>query len=227
VVSPCVELTKVRAAVERFDALYGESERALWCLSRHCRTPLLEGRNAPEVEALVWTIKSWWGVQGVATATKPAIAAALASVKWSAELFEPTVRVPALAATRASDLAAEVVARSQELGAARREYSLISKALHWLLPWRIPVYDSFVRKSMGVPLDWDHPRAYAQLALHLFAEVRGLDEAESTWMGSIEPASPLRALDKYFWWIGGGDKAHAALVTDPWRPIDALGLPRT
>jgi hypothetical protein len=31
------------------------------------------------------------------------------------------------------------------LGVPRREYSLASKVLHWLMPWQVPVYDSFVR----------------------------------------------------------------------------------
>lgn len=34
----------------------------------------------------------------------------------------------------------------------RREFSLASKVLHWLMPWRIPVYDSFVRGMLGVPV---------------------------------------------------------------------------
>ena len=182
---------------------------------------------AEEVDALVWTLKSWWGVQGVTTATRHAMVEALASMEWSESLFEPTVGAPVLAATGACDRVADLVSRSQEFGATRREYSLASKALHWLLPWRIPVYDSFVRKSLDVPADWDHPRAYAHIAQRIFNEVRALDDTDTAWFGSIEPLSPLRALDKYFWWIGGGSAAQAAPVGNPWEPIDALGLPRT
>src|SRR5947209_14638922 len=107
-------------AVESFNALYGESERALWCLSRHCRTPLLEGRSGPEVEALVWTIKSWWGVQGVRTETKQAMAEALASLDWSDELFAPTTGVPFGAADDAARLVISLVERTSARGAGRR-----------------------------------------------------------------------------------------------------------
>jgi hypothetical protein len=43
-------------------------------------------------------------------------------------------------------------------------------------------------------------------------------------MGSIEPVTPFRALDKYLWWLGGGDAGRAALVNDPWEPVRRLGI---
>lgn len=218
-------LTERVEAVERFNALYGESERALWCLSKHSRTPLLERRSGPEVEALVWTIKSWWGVQGVRAVTKQAMAQALASLDWSAELFAPISGVPFGAADDASRLVISLVERTSALGAGRREYSLASKVLHWLLPWRVPVYDDFVRRSLGVP-EGDQPEPYKQVAQSIFRLLRELPIDDTEWQGDVPPASPLRAIDKYLWWIGGGDAAQAALVSDPWRPIDLLGLPR-
>ena len=60
------------AAIQAFDARYGEMERALWCLSKHCREPLIENRPAPVLGELVWTVKSWWGVQGVRSETNGA-----------------------------------------------------------------------------------------------------------------------------------------------------------
>jgi hypothetical protein len=211
-------------AVERFNALYGETERALWCLSRHCRAALLQGRGTAEVEALVWTLKSWWGVQGVRSQTKQGMAQALASLDWSEELFAPTSGVPFGAADDASRLVITLVERTSALGAGRREYSLASKVLHWLLPWRVPVYDDFVRRSLGVS-EGDQPQPYKLVAQTVFRSLRELAADDTAWQGTVPPASPLRAIDKYLWWIGGGNAAQAAVVSDPWRPIDQLGLP--
>jgi len=109
------------------------------------------------------------------------------------------------------------------LGVPRREYSLASKVLHWLMPWRVPVYDSFVRSVLGVPASWDHPEAYRKVSAEIFAMARAMT-ADSTWVGSFEPTSPLRALDKLTWWLGGGSSGAAAVVRDPWQVTRNLGL---
>jgi hypothetical protein len=53
------------AAVATFDARFGEMEQVLWCLWVNSRPGLLAGESSPVLQALVWTVKSWWGVQGV------------------------------------------------------------------------------------------------------------------------------------------------------------------
>jgi hypothetical protein len=76
-------------AVRAFDARYGEMQRVLWCLSRHCRADLVNGSSSVVVGELVWTLKSWWGVMGVRAETRTLMAAALPlAVDWSAGLFE-------------------------------------------------------------------------------------------------------------------------------------------
>jgi hypothetical protein len=90
------------------------------------------------------------------------------------------------------------------------------------MPWRIPVYDSFVRLSIGVPEAWDHPAAYARVARELFQAARNV--TAPSWMGVLEPRAPLRAFDKCFWWFGGGNAATAVEVRNPWRIVDELGL---
>jgi hypothetical protein len=72
------------------------------------------------------------------------------------------------------------------MGVPRREYSLASKVLHWLLPWQVPVYDSYVRQCLGVPASWDHPQAYRKVAHDVFAISRGAP-GDLTWIGSVEP----------------------------------------
>jgi hypothetical protein len=210
--------------VNAFNVRFGEMERVLWCLSKNSRTALLEGRSSPVVESLVWTVKSWWGVQGVQSETKSQMASALVqAVKWSSDLFEPAISFGPGAENYACDRVSELVKRSRSLGVARREYSLASKVLHWLLPWRIPVYDTFARASLGVPTSWDHPQAYSRVTKEIFAMAR-IRSQDPNWVGSLEPRSPLRALDKCAWWLGGGDSGTAAQVHDPWRVVHHLGL---
>jgi len=212
-------------AVSTFDARFGEMERVLWCLSINSRAGLLTGESSPVLEALVWTIKSWWGVQGVQSETKAQMARALAeSITWSPDLFGPPVpEYGPECAGYACERVAELVSRSMSLGVPRREYSLASKVLHWLMPWRVPVYDSFVRRALGVPGSWDHPEAYRKVAVEVFAMAYTMT-GDSSWIGSLEPRSPLRALDKLAWWLGGGSTGAAAEVRDPWQVAHGLGL---
>jgi hypothetical protein len=113
--------------------------------------------------------------------------------------------------------------RPIDRGVTRREYSLASKVLHWLLPWRVPVYDSFVRNALGVPASWDHPQGYRMVAEKTFAIASTVD-GNLDWFGTVEP--PLRALDKLMWWAGGGDAGTAAEVRDPWKVVRGLNLRR-
>lgn len=216
--------SQLAEAVSEFDARFGDMERVLWCLSAGSRASLLAGESSPALEALVWTIKSWWGVQGVRSETKVQMARALAqSLAWSPDLFGPTLQYSPETARQACDRVAELVSCSVSLGVPRREYSLASKVLHWLMPWRVPVYDSFVRGMLGVPASWDHPQAYGKVAAEIFALARAMT-GDSAWTGSLEPRSPLRVLDKLTWWLGGGNTGAAAEVHDPWHVPCQLGL---
>ena len=216
-------------AIGAFNARYGEMERVLWCLSKHCREPLVAARSAPVVEALIWTLKSWWGVQGVRTKSRAIIADVLTGFGWTVEMFDDG-RTSAPPVSDATDFACEIVGalveRSKQLGVPRREFSLASKVLHWLMPWRVPVYDSFVREVVRVPAAWDHPEAYRRVARRAFEVVSPITAADPGWVGEIEPASPLRAFDKCLWWFGGGNAATAVETKNPWRVIDQLGLDR-
>ena len=101
------------------------------------------------------------------------------------------------------------------LGVPRREYSLASKVLHWLMPWARPVYDSFVRRMLGVSVSWDHPQAYRKVATGVFALARTVT-GDSGWIGFLEPRSPLRALDKLTWWLVAAASAVPE-IRDPWQ----------
>jgi hypothetical protein len=212
-------------AVRAFDALYGEMEKVLWCLSIHSRAALLDrDGESPVLEALIWTIKKWWGLQGVRHETRSAMAKALAALEWSPELFEPVETPPPGGEGDAVKRVVTLVEGSRAMGAHRREYSLASKVLHWLLPWRIPVYDSFVRSSVGVSERDDLGETYGLVAGELFRAARNVTATDHSWMGELEPRAVFRALDKCFWWVGGGNAGNALVARDPWRTIDELGL---
>src|SRR6266851_2669525 len=213
-------------AVAAFNARFGEMDKALWCLSRLCRPALIAGQSTEVVEALVWTLKSWWGVQGVRAETKAQMAEALLNaVGWSEQFFDETIQLGPSAEAFAFDSVVALVERSMALGVPRREFSLASKVLHWLLPWRVPVYDSFVRQVLGVPPSWDHPQAYRWVVREAFAMTSDAGQ-DLAWAGSIDPITPLHALDKCLWWLGGGATGNASEVRNPWRVIDDLRLPR-
>jgi hypothetical protein len=91
------------------------------------------------------------------------------------------------------------------------------------MPWQVPIYDSFVRATHGVPTSWDHPEAYRRVTSEVFAMARAII-GDSAWTGSLEPASPLRAIDELTWWLGGGSTGAAAEVRDPWKVTRGLGL---
>jgi hypothetical protein len=173
---------------------------------------------------LVWTVKSWWGVQGVRAESKQLMARALASLEWPDDVFAEAASPPQEGVRFALDRVSEVVRRGKSLGVERREFSLTSKVLHWLLPWRIPVYDSFVRERLAVPSGWDHPEAYREIAHTLLESAQGFTSADLSWLGSVEPRSILRGFDKCLWWLGGGNAGTAEVVRDPWRIVHQLGL---
>lgn len=212
------------AAVQAFNDIYGRMDSALWCLSRHCRADLVAGTPSPRVEALVWTVKSWWGVQGVRSQTRLQMAQALAGMAWKQDDFESPATSDQHPAAVADALVTKLVNDTIELGGARREFSLASKVLHWLAPWRVPVYDSFVRERVGVPTSWDHPEAYRMVATGLYDLVKQCSGWSEKWLGTIGPMSPLRAFDKYLWWSAGGSQESSALVRQPNEVLYRLGI---
>ncbi len=219
-------VAEVTEAVEIFNSRYAEMERVLWCLSRAAADDLLARKRSPVIEEFVWTIKSWWGIQGVRKETKAGAAAALLASEWSPGLLEPTANLEANGEKFAIERVAEFVEEMNNQGVPRREWSLASKVLHWLMPWRIPVYDSFVKHSLAIADDADPDDAYRSIVRAEFRVARRLLQEDRDWLGDVEPRSPFRALDKYLWRLGGGSADRAVVVNDPWRTVRLLGLKR-
>jgi hypothetical protein len=211
-------------AVHAFNARFGETERALWCLSVHARAGLLAGASSPALEELVWTVKSRWNVAGVRREMKTLMAGVLAeSMTWTPELFEPPSDYGPRAVAFAWERVDELASSCKAPDVSRREYGLASKVLHWLMPWRVPVYDGFVRTFLDVPRSWDPPQAYRKITTDLFEAARKA-AGESGWMGALPPRSPLRAFDKVIWSKGAGPAGDAVITRDPWKDVHRLGL---
>jgi hypothetical protein len=149
---------------------------------------------------------------------------ALAGMHWREDDFESPVPEGEHRAAHAVSLVTSVVNDTKKLGGARREYSLASKVLHWLVPWRVPVYDRFVRQQVGVPTSCDHPEAYRSVARGLFVLVNQCGSWPATWLGEVGPRCPLRALDKYLWWSAGGSQGNSAVVKRPNDVLYRLGI---
>jgi hypothetical protein len=222
---PEVPESRRAEAVSAFDAKYGDMDQVLWCLSRHCRPALLAGESSPVLEKLISTIRTWWPVRAPAD-TDPYMAAAITkAISRSPDVFRPTSASGSEAVDFAVELVDKVVASTKELsGSWRREYSWTSKTVHWLLPWRVPAFDKNVRDYLGVPKGWDDPkRVYGEVARSIFALARE-EPPEPVWAGPLEPCTPLRALDKWLWWDGGGKDSHAYMDPDPRRVVRELSL---
>lgn len=214
-----ISASDIQNDVDAFNATYGEMDRALWCLAKYARLDLLRGQDTAVIAALVRTIKEWWGIQGARNDIDVIASRALIRQPWTEDLltdqFEPSGE--RFAVERVEGLVEAMYAS----GAERRELSLASKTLHWLMPWRVPAYDSYVRKVIGVG---ESRTAYGEVVRHVFRTARRHAGADSRWMGEIDPRAAIRACDKCFWWRGGGNRLNARMEPDPWKVIRALGL---
>ncbi len=213
---------EIQKDVETFNGLWGEMDRVLWCLARYARSDLLLGKDTPVVVALIRTIKEWWGIQYSRADIDTVGASALVRQSWTeahfADRFDPAGE--RFAVEQVEQFADNLL----EGGAGRYELSLASKTLHWLMPWRIPVYDSYVRTALGIVDTRPADSAYREIVRHEFRNTRKLSDEDPRWMGEVEPKSPIRALDKCLWWRGGGFKRTARIEPDPWKVVCALGL---
>jgi len=217
-----IKPTDVKAAVDAFNSRYGEMEQVLWRLSRAAVDALLAGKDSQAIEKLVWTVRSWWGVQGVRKETKVKAAATLLEFDWTESMFEASLDLEFDSKNFAVRRVAEFVEGMRRRGAARREWSLASKVLHWLMPWRVPAYDGFVRGALGVPSGIDNGLAYSFVVTLEYGLAHEILQQGEEWFGDLEPRSPFRALDKYLWWHGGGSADRAVVVKNPWRVLDPL-----
>ncbi|RMG41209.1 MAG: hypothetical protein D6732_02705 [Methanobacteriota archaeon] len=216
-------VTRVRQAVEEFNSVYAEMEGALWSLSRAAANDIVERKESLVVEEFIWAIKSWWGVQGVRKEMKKIAAATLLELEWERSMLSDR-DLDSDGERFAVERVATFVEKMMRQGAQRREWSLASKILHWLMPWRIPVYDSFVKQALGISVNAEPKDAYIAIVGAEYKATRALLQQGQAWLGDIEPRAAFRALDKYLWWLGGGSAGRAVVVNDPWKIVRSLGI---
>lgn len=212
----------VLGAVTVFNERYGEMESALWDLSSNARDALLSGRTL-ETEVLVWTVRSWWGVQGVQKKTAKIAGESIRRLGLDGSSFTQSLCDNDVGVQTCLQILSDVLATMEELGAPRREFSLMSKVLHWLMPWRMAAYDSFVCRIIGISRAAGSLDAYREILVWERKAALSLLTSGDAWMGAIEPKAPFRALDKFLWYEGGGSVNRSVIVKNPWRRIqDAL-----
>ncbi len=149
---------------------------------------------------------------------------ALIELGWTESVFAEILELSPEVETAVCERVWKLVTTLRANGARRHEVSLASKVLHWLLPWRIPVYDKVVRTFIGAA---ESPEAYRQVVRWEYEAARRPALGELNWDAMLEPRSPFRALDKYLWWEGGGDKSGPPAIVDPWAVVRRLGIPCT
>lgn len=210
-------LSNVQKAVASFDNLYSDMEKALWGLSKISVKSLQSG-VLNETEALIWTLKSWWGVQGVKRTTAIVMSQLIGDQKVILDLHD-VQRTGVISANDAATLVIRLVREMRDAGVPRNEISLTSKTLHWLLPWHVPPYDSYIRKYLGLGDSLPFDESYRALVNWHYNTTQSLSHLSKDWIGSVPPRSPLRALDKYLWYEGGGYKGTATVVMKPLERI--------
>jgi hypothetical protein len=212
------------AAVTAFDKRHGETERGLLVSRGTQPSGALAGEQSVYVEALVRRVRHEWGLlQRPATSTK-AISAALMQMDWSPAMFDTAPSCAESGAPEAYQRVRTLVELTRRQGARDREYSWCSKVLHWLTPLRVPVFDQYVRELIGIPESRDLPQQYLGVARKVFAEAEATRVDDPALTASIEPRVPLRVIDKWLRWLGGGDAKTAYVNPDPWRVVRELGF---
>ena len=199
---------QVKRASAEYDRAFGHVDTEFWDWSQRLREPLLRHESTQDVRDFVWAIKSKWGIQGVRTETGPIAAAVLASLDWEPHWFELDCAYTEDDERFAVSTVSRYVSEMQSQGVPRREFSYASKVLHWIMPARIPLYDSAVRGFLGIPQGWPPRKALKRIVDWEFAAARDLSTHGDDWMGESEPATPLRVLDKYLWWEGAGKESQ-------------------
>jgi hypothetical protein len=197
----------VRASTE-YDRAFGHVDAEFWAWSQHVRESLLAHDPSKDVLDFVWAIKCKWGIQGVRKETGPIAATVLAAMDWEPGWFDLDPAYTEEDERFALSSVAGYVSEMQSQGVARREFSYASKVLHWVMPARIPLYDSAVRGFLGVPQGWAPRTALKAIIGWEFAAARELLAGGRAWLGDSQPATPLRALDKYLWWEGAGKESQ-------------------
>jgi hypothetical protein len=199
----CPTPDDVRRAVDAYNGEEGcgDEDAELWKDTARARELLLGSNESPdpprEVVEYTEAIRLWGDVVGVPRSAYPKGAGVLWGdpVRGRIRLLRSHTIVTA-SVDDIVDLEEAVVWGMRRSGVVRAEYSWASKMLHFLLPATMPVYDSRIRERLGTD---DGIEGYRQIAEHERRCAIALASREAEIVGTIEPTTVLRALDKFYW----------------------------
>ena len=179
--------SEIQKDVDAYNAVYGDMDRVLWCLAKHARADLLRGQSTATVTALVCAIKEWWGIPYAPSSICVITTGALIRQTWNEGLFDD--RFDPRGERFAVERVEHLVEGMFKAGSGSRELSLASKTLHWLMPWRVPVYDRYVRDHLGIADPSDSKganRAYREILRHAFRTARRHSDGNPRWLGETD-----------------------------------------
>ena len=190
----------LRVAVAEYNQQYGEKDRFLWALATQTHQILQSDKSEEVVETFIWTIKRWWGLQGVFFQDRSAMVKAVIALKTS-DINNKTEDFSNSLIDVQVGLVTDLVSLSKKNGALKGHFSWASKILHWLYPNKVPVYDAIARKSIA-PLKREGADAYREITKWEFDVSKLLGSQREEFIGNVGPYTMLRVLDKYVWWEG-------------------------
>ncbi len=201
-VPPVPSAKTVGKAVQEYNARYGPQATSLWKLGQLAR------QDPGLASAFVWAIKVIWNVQGVWKEDREPMAVALSKIAISM----PTYRSEEEALANEHlpcKMWSQLVLEAKHLGVKNRPFSWASKALHFMFPEMIPVYDYNVRRFLGRPNAFGDT-VYKEIVRWEYEAGRRLLPDRARIVGAFPPPSMLQALDKYIWWETGGKNSLAS-----------------
>ncbi len=200
----CPKPDEIRKAVDAYndDPDCGAEDERCWVKTARARELVLGLSYSPdtprEIAAYAEEIRMWGSIQGVSRDDYPRAAVVLWKDpvrKRIRELKQHTIMTAPL--NDVVGLEEALVQGMVGAGIPKTHYSWASKMLHFLLPATMPVYDSYVREYLETTQGIDAYRVIASRAKECAKE---LAPHEEKIVGTREPRTLLRAIDKFYWW---------------------------
>jgi hypothetical protein len=185
---------------------------------------LLAGESLPVLEKLVSTVRTWCPVRAPA-ATDPYMAAAITkALGWSPDAFRPTSAFGSKRWISPSSWSTGLwpapwncrAVGGESTRGRRRRCTGFCRGVCQLSTRMCGIISVYQRAETtnGHTARW--PEGSSRW--------RGRSLQKPAWAGPLEPRTPLRALDKWLWWDGGGKDSHVYMDPDPWRVVRELNL---
>lgn len=193
---------EVKAAVEEYDSRpkWGGADEQLFRKATQARELLREPEFQRErLGDFIWDVWRWGKIRGVSGPGRDD--ATLAQAVWAVRVeineIQPPHRDFSKEGIRRTVHLVEKVVKDSEPGLESAQWSWSSKILHWLAPHQVPIYDRLVRDTLASGRTGRE--AYEAIVSREFEWARSFTRSQGKAVGKSEPATLLRALDKYLW----------------------------